>query len=135
VLRLLDTSTCSALMRHELQTRSRLESSASNDEAVLCVITRGEILHGIERLPTGRRRSALEAEAAQLFSEVRCVPVPREAADIYAHLKVTAIRCGVQLDENDLWIAATAGALDATLVAADKDFGRLPELRVENWSE
>ena len=37
---------------------------------------------------------------------------------------------------NDLWIAATAMALDAILFTADSDFQRIAEfgLRLENWT-
>jgi tRNA(fMet)-specific endonuclease VapC len=41
---------------------------------------------------------------------------------------------GLTLDENDLWIAATALALGATLISRDNDFQNLEGLKVENWS-
>lgn len=37
---------------------------------------------------------------------------------------------GLILDENDLWIAATAIALDATLVSRDTDFSGIDGLLV-----
>lgn len=50
-------------------------------------------------------------------------------------LKWQSARRGIAMSENDLWIAATALGVDATLVAADRDFGRLPGLRVEDWTQ
>ena len=44
------------------------------------------------------------------------------AAERYAEVKVSQQRRGHPLDENDLWIAATTLALDATLVSRDGDF-------------
>jgi len=38
------------------------------------------------------------------------------------------------LDENDLWIAATALALGATLVSRDADVQQIGGLRVEDWT-
>jgi predicted nucleic acid-binding protein len=38
------------------------------------------------------------------------------------------------MDENDLWIAATALALGATLVSRDGDFKQIDGLSVENWA-
>jgi predicted nucleic acid-binding protein len=38
------------------------------------------------------------------------------------------------LDENDLWIAATALALYATLISRDSDFHYIDGLKVENWT-
>jgi len=37
-------------------------------------------------------------------------------------------------DESDLWIAATARAVGAVLVTRDKDFRRLKQLAVEDWT-
>jgi predicted nucleic acid-binding protein len=45
-------------------------------------------------------------------------------------LKLGQQRLGLSLDENDLWIAATALALGAALVSSDGDFQRVQSLRV-----
>ena len=39
------------------------------------------------------------------------------------------------MDENDLWIAATALALGATLVTRDSDFSGTPGLVIEDWTK
>ena len=54
----------------------------------------------------------------------------REAGDIYASLKLARQQRGLVLDENDLWVAATALALGATLVTRDRDFAGIDGLRV-----
>lgn len=38
------------------------------------------------------------------------------------------------MDENDLWIAATALVLGAVLVTRDSDFRNITGLSVENWT-
>ena len=48
---LLDTTAFSALMRREAKTHARLSALASTDRAVICTITRGEVLYGLELLP------------------------------------------------------------------------------------
>ena len=132
---LLDTTTFSYLMRDDVKVRARISALAPGDRIVVCSIVRGEILYGIERLATGRRRTALETKAGHLFSAVPCEAVPSTAADEYAQLKRGAERAGTPLDENDLWIAATATSLGATLVTADADFSRLPGLAPpEDWT-
>jgi tRNA(fMet)-specific endonuclease VapC len=89
---------------------------------VTCTIVRGEILFGIGRLPSGKRRTELERTAHQFLAVFRCEAVPERAGDFYAAVKLARQRRGLNLDENDLWIAATALALDAALVSRDRDF-------------
>jgi predicted nucleic acid-binding protein len=76
----------------------------------------------LERLAPGRRRTELERKAGNLFAILPCEPVIAAAADRYANVKASQQRRGLPLDENDLWIAATAIAMNATLVSRDSDF-------------
>jgi tRNA(fMet)-specific endonuclease VapC len=83
----------------------------------------------------GRKRRSLEAKANQLFAVLPCEPIPEAAGDHYGRIKRDTETRGTRLDENDLWIAATALAFDAILVARDSDFQRVPGLQVENWTQ
>ena len=132
---LLDTTLFSTLMRRDAKVRARVAALAPTDRVVICTITRGEVLYGLARLPEGKRRSALEAEAMYLFGEVVCLAVPEAAADQYASIKWEAERKGTPLDENDLWIAATARALEAVVVTTDSDFQRVSGLQIEAWTQ
>jgi len=100
------------------------------DRVVTCTIVRGEILFGIARLPAGKRRTELEGTGRQFLAAFRCEPVPEQAGDFYAAVKLARQKRGLSLDENDLWVAATALALAATLVSRDSDFGRIEGLPV-----
>lgn len=134
---LLETSTCSLLMAHARQVTTHFNSLSNlSDYLFTCAIVRGEILFGIQRLPIGRRRQVLENQANNLFEELPCLAVPTEAADHYAPMKRYAEQHGTPLSENDLWIASTAMAFDATLVTADSDFYRISGfgLRLEDWT-
>ena len=129
---LLDTTAFSALMRRAPSVRARIANLSSNDRVLICAITRGEILYGLTRLAQGKRRQDLEAEATAVFNELECVPVPETAADHYANAKSAAEKQGTPLDENDLWIAATALSLSAVLVTTDTDFQRVSTLKLED---
>ena len=48
----------------------------------------------------------------------------------YSTVKISQQRRGLPLDENDLWIAATTLAIDATLVSRDSDFQSVEGLAV-----
>ena len=60
--------------------------------------------------------------------------MPESAGDAYAAIKRTREERGLALDENDLWIAATASALGATLVTRDRDFSSVAGLLVADWT-
>jgi len=132
---LLDTTAFSDLMREHPKIDARLAVISPTDRVIICTMVRGEIRYGIARLPEGKRRRDLEAKALKLFSVLPCEPVPEEAGDHYASMKLSRQRQGLTLDENDLWIAATALALDAVLISRDTDFQHLEGLKVENWIE
>jgi tRNA(fMet)-specific endonuclease VapC len=134
VIHILDTTTFSALMRHDRRTRERMAALEPTDELCLSAITRGEILYGLEALPYGQRRAALTFEADRLFAVIPCVPVAEHVAALYARLKWQLRQAGVALSDNDIWIAATARALNATVVSADRDFQRVVGLPVADWT-
>ena len=131
---LLDTNAFSDLMREHPQMDARLASVSSVHRVVICSVVRGEIRYGIERLPQSKRRQELEAKAVSLFASLPCEPVPEEAGDHYARVKLIRQLEGLALDENDLWIAATALALGAVLISRDSDFLKIEGLTVENWA-
>lgn len=127
---LLDTNAFSDLMEERAQVVARLSGIASIDRAIICPIVLGEIQHGIVRLPQSRRRSELEIKAARVFAVLPCESVPEAAGDHYARIKTTRQQHGMTMNENDLWIAATALALGATLVSRDSDFQQIVGLTV-----
>ena len=131
---LLDTTAFSDLMREHPKVDARLASATSTDRVIICSVVRGEIQYGIQRLPQGARRQELESKSAKLFGVVPCEPVPQLAGDLYAKIKLTRQQKGLSLDENDLWIAATAMALGAVLITRDSDFAGIEGLTVNDWS-
>ncbi len=131
---LLDTNAVSDLMRESPDVRRRLNAIAPADRAITCTIVRGEILYGISRLVPGKRKDDLIAKSGGVFAVLPCEPIPTLAGDLYGGLKVVQQAKGLSLDENDLWIAATALALGATLVTRDHDYSRIEGLSVQDWT-
>lgn len=134
MLFLLDTNAFSDLMREHPKIDAHLASLTPADRAVICSVVRGEIRYGIERLPQGKRRQELGVKAAELFAILPCESVPEAAGDHYARVKLTRQQKGLTLDENDLWIAATALALGAVLISRDSDFQQIDGLTVNDWT-
>jgi tRNA(fMet)-specific endonuclease VapC len=131
---LLDTTTFSELMRDHPKVASRITALVPAERVCICTIVRGEILYGLEQLPTGRRQAELSARAAGLFPTLRCESIPESAADQFAKLKRSLEKKGLALGENDLWIAATAMAIGAVLVTQDSDFRKIGGLAVQDWT-
>jgi len=127
---LLDTNAVSELMRADARTEKWMAGLNEGDRIVTCTIVRGEILFGISRLPQGRRRMELETMGRRFLDAFHCEPIPERAGDFYATIKLARYSRGLALDENDLWIAATALSLGATLVSRDRDFVAIEGLTV-----
>ena len=134
MLYLLDTNAFTDYMRGHAAVGQRVSSLKQDDRIVTCTIVAGEIRFGIERLAHGKNQQGLQARADWVLTRVDCEAVPPPAAEQYARIKVHRQRTGKSLDENDLWIAATAVALGATLVSRDTDFHGVPGLVIEDWT-
>jgi len=127
---LLDTNAISELMTSPARIEDWMAGLDPGDHVVTCTVVRGEVLFGIAKLPNGKRRTYLEEASRRCFAAVPCEPIPAAAGDLYADLKLARQRRGLTLDENDLWVAATALALGATLVSRDTDFRGIDGLSV-----
>jgi len=131
---LLDTNDFRDFMRKHSKLDARISALAPADGVVICPVVRGEVRYGIEQLPQSKRRQDLETQAGPLFAVIPCEPIPEAAGDHYARIKLTRQQKGLVLDENDLWIAATALALGAVLITRDSDFQQVESLSVNDWT-
>jgi tRNA(fMet)-specific endonuclease VapC len=135
VIFLLDTTVMSDLIREHPKVTAHLLELNLDDRVILCSVVRGEIRYGIEKLSPGQRRTDIENKATRLMAALPSQPISDAVADHYAIIKATAQSKGLSLDENDLWIAATALSLGATLVTRDSDFLRVDRLTVTDWTK
>ena len=131
---LLDTNAFSDLMRAYPPIESQVVALSDQDRIMICPVVRGEILYGIVRLPEGKRRADLMSKAHKLFASIPCEAVPETAGDYYANVKFASYSKGLALDENDLWIAATALASESVLVTRDHGFQSVDGLTVVDWT-
>jgi len=99
---------------------------AKEDDLFLSVITLGELWHGIERLPQGKRRAALAEWVEQDLSarfEERLLGIDERIARIWGVLLAASQQRGRALHAVDALLAATADAYSLTLVTRNtKDF-------------
>ena len=101
-------------------------------EARLSLIVYGELLVGVEK--SRDRERALQA-LSDFTIGVPVEAAPVEIAQHYGAIRARLEREGRVIGQNDLWIAAHARAADLTLVTSnEREFRRIPDLRVENWA-
>lgn len=128
---LLDTDTCSFLMR---QTSAMLEqrfAQVASNAVAMSVITRGELLTGLARKP-GATQLAVRIE--RLCVAVPALELPIDAAHHYAQLRAHLESKGTPIGGNEMWIAAHALATNRTLVTHNtREFKRIKGLKVEDW--
>jgi predicted nucleic acid-binding protein len=129
---LLDTNAVSDLMRDHPQVLARLGAHA--DPIATSVVVIGEIRYGLDRLPIGKKRAGLEARALAILATLQIEPVSAQIAQVYGGLKASLESQGLNLEDNDLWIAATAITHGNVLVSRDQAFTRISGLLLEDWS-
>lgn len=128
-LYLLDTNILSNLFRNPDGIVEETLRKRHREEIGTSIIVKGEIEFGLRK-----NRNLRGARQFQDLIEVLTVwPLDRPAETHYANLRGDLEERGISAGANDLWIAAQALALDAVLVSDDRVFGRMPNLKIENW--
>lgn len=127
---LLDTNIISEIAHRPDGSAGRRFAEAA-DQCLTSIVVAAEIRFGLARAPNSRRaRRAIEILEHIAIIEF-AAPADLQYANIRAHLE----RAGTPIGGNDLLIAAHALALDAILVSAnEREFRRVPGLKVENWA-
>ena len=129
---MLDTDTCSYVMkRSSLPVLRRLEAVPVAD-VCMSVITKFELLYGVEVSP---RRTQDAAALAAFLPYVEVLDLPDDAARHYAEIRADLKRRGALVGANDLLIAAHARSLGLVLITNNTaEFGRVKGLAIENWT-
>lgn len=126
---LLDTNAVSDLVRQPDGPISQGYARARND-VVTSIIVSAEILFGLEKRPSTR----LTRQVELVLSQLTVLPFSAEADRAYARIRASLQARGTPIGSVDLFIAAHAVALGATLVTDNvREFSRVDGLAVENW--
>jgi tRNA(fMet)-specific endonuclease VapC len=129
---LLDTSICIYISRRSpAVVCQRLEQTAPGEVAI-SVVTYLELVYGAYKCS----QSAQSMAAAEQLRQVAPVlPLHAEAALHYGRIRSDLERRGRLINPYDMLIAAHALSLGLTLVTNnEREFERIPGLRVENWA-
>ncbi|MFM9073513.1 MAG: type II toxin-antitoxin system VapC family toxin [Cyanobium sp.] len=135
----LDTNVISELMRPQPEPRVLAWADGLDPEAVaITAMNEAEILHGLARLPDGRRRKQLlerwEALVVECFAG-RIWPFTSEAAHWYGELLRRRERQARPMATADAVIAATAVAHGVPLATRDVfDFAGIGVGLIDRWA-
>ena len=128
---LLDTDTFIYIRRGRPESARARFSRLRPGEAVVSVITYGELRYGIEKKKMGPEPLLRLEELTQIIA---VVPLHADVAVMYAKIRAALSSKGALIGANDLWIAAHARVMNLTLVTNnEREFCRVPDLKIENW--
>ena len=104
-------------------------------EAVLSVVTYGELVYGMVKQQERPLQQAV-AQLEEFVSLIGVMPLPVEAGIKYGQIRSFLEFKGQIIGGNDLWIAAHAVSADLILVTNnEREFRRVPDLKIENWAK
>lgn len=127
---MLDTNIVSELARNPHGVVSARIAEVGPDSICVSIITAAELRYGCAKKGSPKLLAQIEAILASVQVLALDVPADTEYGGIRAELE----SAGKPIGPNDLFIAAHAYALEATLVTANVgEFSRIRALNVENW--
>ena len=127
---MLDTNIVSALARDPQGAVAARIADVGPDAICVSIIIAAELRYGCAKKGSPRLLAQIEAILDSI--QVLALDVPADAE--YGGLRAELEAAGKPIGPNDLFIAAHAYALQATLVTANVgEFSRIRALKLENW--
>ena len=112
--------------------RQRLDIQHAGN-VVVCSVVKAELWHGAMKYQNAQER---QTTVESLLAPYTSLPFDDAAARHYATLRHQLETQGQIIGPNDLKIAAICLAHGLTLISANtSEFGRIPALRVEDWTK
>ncbi len=128
---LLDTNTI-IYLRRQIPTSVRESfGKLHQGEAVISVITYGELMYGVSK---SSQKEAAIATLEEMMQFLPLASLPGAAGPIYGEIRGALEAKGKIIGNNDLWIAAHAIAAGLILVTNnEREFRRVKGLKIQNW--
>jgi tRNA(fMet)-specific endonuclease VapC len=127
---MLDTNIVSDALRNPNGPVAKRISQIPDDELAVSIVVASELRFGA----LNRGSKALTALIEGFLLRTAVLPLDEPADAQYAQVRLTLKRQGMPISGNDIFIAAHALALEATLVTDnEREFSRVKGLKVENW--
>lgn len=127
---LLDTNILSDLIRHPHGNVAQEIASRGEDSICTSIVVACELHYGAEKADSKKLRERINS----ILSSLEVLPFDTPSDRQYGDIRRYLTRQGTPIGPNDLLIAAHALALDLAVVTDnEREFSRVPGLRVENW--
>ena len=128
-----DTSVLIAIERSSLNT-DRLIEGSEDEPFGISVITVSELLHGVHRADSEKRRLKRESYVEKIIENFPIYPFDLSVARIYARVWANLAKKGINIGAHDLIIAATAISLGFSVITSDmRDYGKITGVKVEQF--
>jgi tRNA(fMet)-specific endonuclease VapC len=130
---MLDTDISSYIMNQSSERVTQRLGAVAVGDVCISAITKSELMYGVEVSP----RHEKDQRSLEIFLQhIDVLGYPGDAALHYAQIRAFLKARGIIIGANDLPIAAHARCLGLTLVTNNtREFGRVPGLKIENWTE
>ena len=130
---LLDTNICIYIRRRRPPAVLERFRQLTPGEAVLSVITYGELVYGVEK---SQFREQARTQLAELAGLLPVMELPLRAGEFYGSIRAALGAAGGMIGNNDLWIAAHARATGLIPVTSnEREFRRIEGLEIQNWAD
>ena len=127
---LLDTNILSDLVRNPQGLIAQKISSVGERSVCTSIIVASELRFGAKKLGSKQLTTQLNT----ILSAIDILPLEEPADHRYGELRAHLEKHGTPIGPNDMLIAAHALMLDCVVVTAnEREFSRVPKLKVENW--
>ena len=97
------------------------------EELYLSVIVQGELLFGAEK---SSRKEENRRILYRFFEKFNIIDINTGTSDVYGEIKNRLRYQGINIPENDLWIAASAIYYDLQLITSDKHYEKIERLNL-----
>ncbi len=132
---LLDSNSISALTQDNEAAWEHWAYLPDDDETLTCFVVIAEWEYGLRNATGRRKQQEIREQGELIFSEMsRIIESAPEINLAYGEIAAELRGAGTMIPQNDIWIAAVARVLGATLVTNDAHFKRVNNLTVVDWT-
>ena len=128
---MLDTNICIYIIKRKPQTATERFLQTEISQIGISTITLSELLFGVSK---SSKPDQNKIALAQFVAPLEIMAYDDLAAQYYGDLRAYLERQGKPIGSLDMLIAAHALSITTTLVTNnEKEFVRIPDLKIENW--